>query len=506
VTYAPRLPPRAHQAEALERIWSRPSSPSSEDVFALLMEMGTGKSKVIVDEWGLRHEELPNLLIVAPAGSYRNWTDDTSEEEISELRKHLDPELYRRVAVHRWSSGGGARRRRLLDWFMRRRGPRALVVNVEALSSVERARELVLEFLRQAPTYMVVDESTDVRGHRAERANFIVDVAGPLARARRILTGLVTPRSPMDLFMQFAFLDWRILGVRSYFAFRARYAVVQRKMMFVARRGRDGVVRREQRSVPVVVGYRNLEDLQRRVARYSYRRLKEECLDLPPKQYLPIRDVRLSAEQRRVYDDLLEAAFAELDGAGHVTATMVLTQRMRLSQVLCGYVRDDDGAVRELPEHRTDELLAVLRQCECKVIVWTSHDYVIRKLAVVLREEFGPHSVAQFWGGNRSSRGEDEARFKSDSRCRFMLATPGAGGRGNNWTVAGLAVYYDNDDNLEHRLQSEDRGHRDGLDHPYGVVDLRATGTIDDKRIAALRKKLNIAAMIQGDDYREWIV
>lgn len=493
MTYTPRMPPREHQKTALQRISDRPNWPSDQDVFGLLMDMGTGKTKVILDEFGARVAggDLSNLLVIAPAGTYRNWDLYRSPEEPGEMTKHLDPALKERLSTAAWVSGGGATWKRSIEKMLSHPGPRSLVVNVEALSSVPRAAELCRQFMATGPTLMAVDESTTIKNHSAVRTKIITKL-GEGAVARRIATGLLTPLSPMDIFSQFAFLDPRIIGFRSYYGFRARYAIMKQMVM-------------GGRSINIEVAYRNLEELSEKIAPYSYRVLKEDCLDLEPKVYTA-RDVALSPEQGRLYRELREYATAQLDASTHVTATAVITQILRLQQLLCGHVVDEEGSEHDVPERRSQVLLDVLAEHQGKAIIWVPFDRTIRKLRLLLEREYGARSVASFWGGNAGTRGEDESRFKSDPECRFMLSTPGAGGRGNTWVVANLVVYYANTYNLEHRSQSEDRAHRDGQTNRVTYVDLIARETVDEKTVQALRKKINMATAITGENYREWLI
>lgn len=506
--YQPRLKPREHQRTARRRIDAAPTPH-----FALLMEMGTGKSKVLVDEWGERAaaNDLRDLLIVAPSGCYGNWGRD-DEEDPGELLKHLDPEIYERARVATWRSSGG---RRNLDAvrevLLERERPRVLVVNCEAVSAVENARKACRYFLSQSRGAMVaVDESTIIKGESIRTDEIISMGHMPRVGARRIMTGLVTPNSPLDLYWQFEFLDPRILRFRNFFTFKMRYAVMQEMKNNLFYRGKDGEIHQRKKNPMQTVAYRNEEELTGKIAPHSYRVLKEECLDLPKKQYLPVREVPLHKEQARVYREMLEFSTAYLDSQTYVTATMVLAQRLRLDQILCGFVSKDEVSIeREIPEHRTDALLEVIEETMGKIIIWTSHDYSVRKITKRLREEHGPASVAQFWGGNRSTRLEDERRFKLDPRCRFMVSTPAAGGMGNTWTVAGLSIFYNNSDRLDHRLQAEDRVHRDGLREGAGradYLDLVVPGTIDTKKIKNLRRKLDAATIINGDNYREWLI
>lgn len=486
--YRPRTKPMSHQAEALRRI---ASAPDDGEAFALLMEMGTGKSKVVLDEFGRDAASggPQDLLVIAPSGSYRNWW-----REGGELDVHLAEDFRERLVDVGWRSGGGGRelKTRIEAMLRVRDRPRALFVNIEALSSVERARDLCAEFVSQRLCTVAIDESTRIKNHKAKRTKFILGALGSEAARRRILTGMVAPRAPLDLYAQFEFLNWRILGHKSYYSFRNRYAVMVRKDF-------------GGRKFDMVVGYKNVDELQGLIAPYSYRVLKEDCLDLDPKTYAT-REVEQTDDQRRMYEELRHWATTAVGESSYVTTTSVITLIMRLQQINCGHVVDEQGQTHDVAERRTAALLEVLEEHDGKAIVWIPWDRTIRKVADVLRKEFGERSVAMYWGGNRGTRAEEEARWKRDPECRFMLASQGAGGIGNNWTEASLVVYYGNTYDLEQRYQSEDRAHRKGQTNRVTYVDLVCPGTVDDRILAALRKKIDMTTMISGEQYREWLI
>jgi SNF2-related domain len=504
------IPPRyKHQDEGLRRIKNRPTKPSDEDVFSLNCEMGTGKSRIIVDEWQERVEakDLQDLLIIAPAGSYRNW-DRSHPGEPSELDRWLVPALRARVRVGAWVSGANKGHRADLEDVLRASGrPRVVVCNVEALSSVDKAREACATFLETAKArggaMCVVDESTRIRGD-SNRTDAVIKL-GRSARARRIMTGLITPRSPIDLFHQFAFLDWRILGQRNFWGFKMRYSVMEQVM--IPYRNQEGELK--ERKVWQTVGYKNQEELQQRLAPYNYRVLKDDCLDLPKKIYLS-KDVELTSKQWKAYREIKEYATTELSKNVHVTALSVIGQIQKLHHVTLGFVGDENKVIREFEHNRLRALCEVIEDhaeiSDGKVVVWCCYHHSVHAVAAELRKQYGDKSVAVFFGGNRGSRGEDEQRFKQDPACRFMVATTAAGGVGNNWVQADLAVYYSNDYDLEHRAQSEDRIHRSGQTRGATYVDLIARGTVEEKIIAALRRKIDMATSITGENYRAWLV
>jgi len=474
--------PREKQSEALKRM-------AGKKVFALLMAMRTGKTKVTLDDWAKMVWEglCLDLVVLAPAGVYKTWVqaikDDVPDEVLSATR------------VFVWESGshGSARAKQEIRDFMSHNGPRILLMNIEALSTVEQARDLLLNLLRQRKgrNAVAVDESTAIKNHKAKRTKFINKNVAPLAEYKRILSGLITPRSPMDLFSQFEFLDPRILGHKSFYTFRARYAVMK-SMKFGGR------------EVPIIVGYRDAEDLQRRIAPHSFRVRLEDCYDLPPSTYA-FREVPLTDEQKRIYKELKQFATAKLSGEKHVTATIVISQILRMHQVLCGHVRDEEGGWHTIPEKRTEALIELLEDYDGKAIIWCSYDHDIKKVSEALAKEFDC-KVARFWGGNRATREDEERSFKTDPSCRFIVATAAAGGRGRTWDCADLVVYYSSTSDLEHRSQSEERPKGVGKTKSIGYIDLIAPGTVEEKFIKALRDKIDLAAIINGDTWREWLI
>ena len=289
MTYKPRLPLMKHQLACLQAIANKPTVPCPEDVFALLMDMGVGKSAVVLAEFGemATNGGPKDLLVIAPKGSIRNWYLDKSDnpDNWSELRKHCDPDFRERLIDHTWIGNGVAwqnKMDRLLDAGKDKKRPRALFVNVEALSTSEECLKLCLDFAGRG-AHVVVDESTMIKSN-SNRTDAVIKI-GEAAESRRILSGLWTPNSPLDLYWQCMFLDERIINQRNHHP--SRYATMIQQTNYTT-----------GRKYHQITGYQNLEELQQRVAKYSYRVLKKDCLDLKPKVYVP-RDVGIRHRSKR---------------------------------------------------------------------------------------------------------------------------------------------------------------------------------------------------------------
>lgn len=493
--FTPVYPPYAHQSQA--RSAARTPDGGYKSGYALLMEMGTGKTKTDIDETCEMFCEglIDCYWVVSPKGVMMNWVN-------RELPTHLPDEILKSVTIVEWRAGGGnkAHQKRLAALLDPTDDLRILVMNVEALSTGDKAYSYAERFIKSARRGCkgTVDESTTIKNHSANRTESVVKL-GELCSVRRIMTGSPVTKSPLDLFGQLRFLMRNPLGFSSFYSFRARYAVMQKKSF-------------GGRSVNIVVGYRDVEDLNKKIAPYSFRVKKEGCLDLPPKVYEQ-REVELTPEQRRIYDSMLETATAALDGEAHVTATEVITQILRLHQVVCGHVVDELGITHEVPTNRVQALLDIVEETSGKIIIWSRYRHDIENICRALRKEYGDASTVEYHGGvSVKEREVNVSRFQGtvdtphDPECRFMVSNPQVGGFGVTWVVANTVIYYSNSYDLELRVQSEDRAHRVGQTKSVTYVDLVAPGTVDEKILKALRNKINIASAVLGDGYREWLL
>ena len=336
-----------------------------------------------------------------------------------------------------------------------------------------------------------IDESTTIKNPTAKRTKNILKIAD-LAKYRRILTGSPVTKSPLDLYSQCEFLDPYHLGHQSYYSFRARYAnMIDRN--FGGRR------------VQIVGSYRRLPELTEKLEKFSYRVLKEDCLDLPPKVFTK-RIIELTDEQKKVYAQMKREAVAELEGK--VMSTMnVMTQLMRLHQVTCGHFKADDDTITEIKNNRIDSLLELLEETEGKVIIWANYRADIKNIVAALKKAYGEASTVEYHGSvDPTLRQDNIAQFQQkNSPTRYFVGNAQTGGYGITLTAANTVIYYSNNYDLEKRLQSEDRAHRIGQTGSVTYVDFVAENTIDDKIVKALRSKINIANEIMGEDIKDWI-
>ncbi len=476
MNYKFKTKPYAHQLTALEKSWNKEN-------YAYFMEMGTGKTKVLIDNLAMLYDKgkVDGALIIAPKGVVKTWYEQ-------ELPIHLSDHI-ENVSVLWQPNITKTQQEKLDTLFEIDSALHILVMNVEALST-EKGVKFATKFINSHKAMMAIDESTTIKTPTARRTKNIIKI-GINAKYKRIMTGSPITKNPLDLYTQCEFLDPWLLDFSSYYAFRNRYA--EMKTMHVS-----------GRSIQVVDKFQNLGELSDTVKKFSYRVLKEDCLDLPPKNFIK-RHITLTPDQKKVYEQMKKHAIAMLNKK--VTTTVsVLTQLMRLHQITCGYVTADDGSIQEVESNRMNELMSILEETEGKVIIWANYQFSVGDIIQKITKKFGKESYVHYYGLTpQEVRQENIKRFQNDPECRFIIGTPQTGGYGITLTQANTVIYYSNGYDLEKRLQSEDRAHRIGQKKTVTYIDIIAEDTIDEKIVEALRKKIDIASEVLGEELKDWI-
>jgi len=476
MNYKFKTKPYNHQLTALDRSWNKES-------YAYFLEMGTGKTKVLIDNLAMLYDKgkVDGALIIAPKGVIGTWYNN-------EIPAHLPDHIENKTVL--WQSNiNKSQSRKLGTLFKTGEELHILIMNVEALST-SKGVDFAKKFLSSHNTLMAIDESTTIKTPTAKRTKNIIKLAAN-SKYRRIMTGSPVTKNPLDLYSQCEFLDPWLLNFSSYYAFRNRYAEMKTLHM-------------HGRQIQVVNGFKNLGELSDKLKGFSYRVLKEDCLDLPDKIFIK-RQITLTPDQRKLYEQMKKEAMAILNGK-RVTTVNALTQLMRLHQITCGHFTADDGSFQRIPNNRVSELMSILEETEGKAIIWAHYQLDIKDILSQVKKEYGPNSIVDYYGLTpQDERQPNIKKFQDDPKCRFMVGTPSTGGYGITLTAANTVIYFSNGYDLEKRLQSEDRAHRIGQKKSVTYVDINAEDTVDEKIVKALRKKINIASEVLGEELKSWI-
>lgn len=469
--------PYAHQEEALQKSHNKKN-------FAYFMEMGCGKSKVLIDNiyWLWQQKEIDTAIVVAPKGVYMNWKNN-------EIPIHLPDDIDADIYLWKASSTKNEKKK-LSEGVTKRDKFRILLMNVESFVT-KKAPVFLESFTHRSEFLLAIDESTTIKNVKAKRTKAIMKF-GETAKYKRILTGSPITQSPLDLYSQCAFLSKSLLGYDSYWSFQGRFAIIKQQRM-------------GSMSFNQVVGYKNLEELTQKLKFFAHRTTKKEALDLPDKIYTT-RQVELTSTQIDQYISMKKTSVIYLEDGNMVSAPEVMTRLLRLQQLLCGYLVSDDGETVEIANNRIRVMMEVIEEMDGKIIIWSRFRHDIKKIKNELCKTYGSGSVVTYYG-DTSQEDRDSAihNFQTNPETRFFVSNAQTGGRGITLTAASNVIYYSNDFNLESRKQSEDRCHRIGQHKPVLYVDLVCPNTVDVHIVKSLLQKDKIANKTLGEEVLEWL-
>lgn len=459
-----KFPPADHQIDALKRLYP-------VDETGLLMEMGTMKTRVMIDMVTAHFYErrIQFAIVITPVTVKMSTWQDELENYSPCPYNFIDVDSDYRASSFRVSQDR-------LTW---------LVVGVESLSQGKTFQALEPVTHLGIPYACGVDESTRISNYAA-----ICSQAAYKLRQRAtikfIATGFEVKRDIEDLYGQFEFLNPNIIGCGEYLAFRNRYCLM-------------GGYKNKQ-----IVGYNHVDELMGLISPHVYQ-CDKSILKLPPKLYEK-RIVQLTPEQTKIYQKIKRG---EVE---NVSVANVLTKVLRLQQVASGFYNTDQWranpetgkkykvSVEEIEiiaptkNPKLKELLLVGKEISHPMIVWveTMYEYRIVTEALAKRGE-----VLSIIGSTpKEERRGIITRFQTGA-VPYFVGTATAGGIGTTLTAARTVVYFSNGQRLEQRVQSEDRAHRKGQTGSVTIIDLAAAGTVDLSILRNHAEKIDLAEYIK---------
>lgn len=292
--------------------------------FALFDEMGAMKTAqaIISAQFLFEKKEIDNVVVLAPASVRSVWFD----EETGELQKHLFEGSSHKIneyhaRTREWWFGKPTQHQ-YLHW---------VISNYEFIRSANRL-ETLFGFVTKK-TFLICDESSAVKNHRAIQTINTLKLRNKCGRVL-LLNGTPIAHSPMDMFSQGQIMDPRILGLKSYFFFRSKYAIM-------------GGWQQKQ-----VIGWQNIEDLQARFKPYVLRRLTKDCLDLPPVLPTVTLTVPLSEGTWQIYKSMRDEMVSWLSDTSVCVVQQAAVKAMRLAQITSGFL---GGVVEDAIEDPVEE-------------------------------------------------------------------------------------------------------------------------------------------------------
>lgn len=484
-----RIPPYEHQYIGVLKMIQHP-------YFMLADEMGAGKTKQTLDAAQvLFHQNvIDRVIVICPSAVISVWYDP----ELGEVAKHVWDSTPVQVARYR---------HKITKWrnFEAKRMLKFVVTNYDFIRKAERLNRLGSVVGER--TLLVLDESSYVKNEKAQQTKACAALRKYCGRVI-LLNGTPLTESLGDLYSQMAIMHRDILGCKSFYHFRARYAELG---------GWQG---------KQIIRWHGIEEVQRKISPYVIRRLKTDCLDLPKKLPSVYLTVPLSKESWARYKQMESEFVAWLGTAEASMASHAAVRAMRLQQITSGFVGgvkrlkvNDEGELIEIASdeiepltiigtEKQDMLLSWMKEKIeedplFKIVIWSRFTVEIENILQTLSKI--PNLQLGSIRGGQKEADRDHAKRLLDPRTApqapvAVVGNSASGGMGLSLTAADHVMYVSNYWRLITRLQSEDRVHRPGQVNPVNYFDVVATGpngqkTIDHLIISRLKGKQDLATM-----------
>jgi SNF2 family DNA or RNA helicase len=446
--------------------------------FALLADVGTGKTAEAITilrylSWNLQGDI--KILVIGPSVVIHNWKN--------EIAKYcIEKDEFGKV----YPLSEASKRKTIMKDLCDKKAYGVVVTNYESFDNDEFAK-LVTKW---KPDVIVCDELHRIKSYKSKRAKTIVNLA--LGTQFRLgLTGSAILNSPMDIFMQWKFIDHGEAFGTNFFNFRNVY-------FYDANAKWAGRSNYFPKWEPVQDKF---AELTAKIKRSSIRVIKSETLDLPPFIEKTIK-LEMSPKQKRTYDQMEKdfIAFVETeDKPAAVVAQLALTKALRLMQIASGFASTDIGGEVAFTENpKLDALEKILTDNESEsVIVWCSFKANYQAIGERLTKMGVPHV---FLTGEQSAREKQDSidMFQRKDGVRVIVANRKAGGIGVNLTAASISVVFSRNFSLEEEIQSDGRNYRGGSQIHQNItkINLVMEGTIEEKIVEALQNKQAISDVI----------
>lgn len=440
--------------------------------FGELFEMGCGKTLTTIAVAGALYNlgKIDRVLVVAPTSVCSVWPHDLNQFATFpwEARVLMGDKKKRLKALHE-----------LENWPFK--ALRIAVINYESTH-----REGIFEALAAyKPDLIVCDESQRIKNPSAAQSKALHKL-GDAAPFRMILSGTPVQNNAVDLYSQYRFLDPAVYGA-NFYAFKNRYCIM-------------GGYGQHQ-----IVGYRNMDELVEKEHSVAYRVTKEECLDLPQQTFIN-RYVQFTDAEQAIYEQLRKSSFLELETGENVTATTILTMYLRLMQLTGGFLTADESTrPKQVNTAKLDALADIVDDYVVdagkKLVIFARFRAEIAAIENLLR--LRKIQYGSIYGDvPMEERGKIVEDFQTNPDTKVFVAQIQTAGLGITLHAASTAVFYSYDYNYANYAQALARIHRIGQRLPVTYIHLVVDGSIDEKILAALENKEDMAKTVV-DSWRE---
>lgn len=451
---------------------------------ALLWQMRTGKTKVIIDTACHLYStaKIRTVLVFAPNGVHENWAR-------RELPTHHWKTINYATFVWKTALKNDKDQKELLQRVLRYQSLAWLCFSSSTMIR-EDVRSIIAAALKRQPAMVVFDESHEYRTPGSRRS-YMARAVARRCEYRRILTGTLAENSPLHVWGQYELLGKGALGFETFGEFEREFAVY------------DNIQTSKGRAFKSLREYVNLDKLQKRIADWSSIVLRADCKDLPD-IFRRERRVKLSKAQEKAYKEIHKDMELELENGEVISVGDSVSRLLRLQQVLSGYVRDPEKNTHILPgpNLRLEALLEEIQALGCRVIVWCQFQYDIDLVSKAMRD--AGRKVVEYHG-RISSEAKTLAREAmapgTGAEGPDLVGQAQAGGSGLDLSAAGAILWYSHTFNAIVRRQADERATAVGGGNVQ-IIDLVAPG-VDEYILENVLKKTTIADALSRDGLKE---
>ena len=426
-------------------------------VMALYMEMGTGKTRTILEIIARKMDagKMDAVVWLCPCSVINN------------LREEI---------IHQIGE--------IPEWLA--------IAGIQSVQGSDRLYVRLLEFVSKLRVFLVVDESNMVKNFFAKRTKRIIEIAKK-CKYRAILNGTPVSRNEADMFAQWYILDERILGYKSYYSFAANHLEYREIRLPSGDRVKTDQIARVL----------NVDYLTEKIAPYSFQITKKETgVELPQKRY-DYRYFDMYPSQQEEYEETKDAFLGCVDefrsetiyklftALQHVTSgRRVISspqKRMQTESMFSWETNPRIECLKNLLDEIGDE----------QAIIFAKYKSEIEEIESLLSSR--GQSYREFTGRiNQKQRQQNREDFKEGTQ--FLLANKMCGAYGLNLQFCRNVIFYSNDFDYATREQAEDRVYRLGQTRDVHIYDIICSGSIDKFIDINLSNKTSMVA-----SFKEWL-
>lgn len=430
---------------------------------ALFMDTGTGKTRTVLEfiKYRLDKNKVDRAIWVCPVSTKKNLLCDINKHSYNCSVSYIEKFNQELICI----------------------------VGLETISNSDRYYSKLRNIITDK-TMMIIDESHMIKNHKAKRTCRLLSFQSE-TQYRVVMTGTPVTQGIWDLFTQIKFLHPKILGYNSFYSFANNHLEYSDKFP------------------GMIVRAHNQDYLTRKINPYVYQIKKEECLDLPEKNYQN-RYFYMSQEHLDYYNFVKDLMFNNINWES-LESTDIFKMICYLHRVASGYIETEyesneyDLETKEFKKYklsfkskdRADELLSILESINFnkdKCIIWYRYNSDLELIKSVLTN----YRYSVFNGVIGQKERDRQLDLFLNKDINILIANINSGSTGLNLQMANYMIFYNNTFDYARRYQSEDRIYRIGQNKNCHIFDIIANGTIDERIMESLENKESLAESIKN--------